>query len=200
MDNKTSLNTHEIDFLIASGRQFIGRMLGQVESGKINARDFTDYLKTLDKTFVNLGAERKDVIENEKLAHLYKVSRLIGASLDQQTVLEQVMDAVIQLTGAERGFLMLLEEGNLAMRVARNFDRVTLDSEEFKVSSTITSRVMQTGQAIVTTNAMEDPRFRSKTSVIADKLSSIMASPLLVHGQIIGVIYVDNRARTGLFF
>jgi sigma-B regulation protein RsbU (phosphoserine phosphatase) len=128
------------------------------------------------------------------------VSRLIGSSLDLQTVLEQVMDAIVELTRAERGILMLLEDDQLNIRMARNFDRESLATDELTVSRTVTNRVLQNGRAILTTNAQEDPRFAGQPSIVADALSSIMASPLRVHDQIIGVIYVDNRALTGVFF
>src|SRR5258708_23962059 len=58
---------------------------------------------------------------------------------------------------------------------------------------------MRTGQAIVTTNAQEDPRFAGQQSVVTNALRSIMASPVRVRGEVIGVTYVDNRVRTGLF-
>ena len=49
-------------------------------------------------------------IQQARLAALYEVSSQLGSSLDLPEVLNQVMDAIIQLTGAERGFLMLYDE------------------------------------------------------------------------------------------
>ena len=49
--------------------------------------------------------------EQERLAALYRVSRALGSSLDLDQVLRESMDAVIDLTGAERGFLMLFKIG-----------------------------------------------------------------------------------------
>jgi len=47
--------------------------------------------------------------DQARLAALYRVSRILGTSLDLDEVLSQVMDAVIGLTGAERGILVLME-------------------------------------------------------------------------------------------
>ncbi|HVO70587.1 MAG TPA: GAF domain-containing protein, partial [Aggregatilineaceae bacterium] len=100
----------------------------------------------------------------------------------------------------ERGFLMLLDEdGNLTVRVARNLDQETLEGGEFAVSRTITREVMNAGQPVVTTNAQTDPRYAGQASIVAHALRSIMASPLRARGNIIGVVYVDNRIRTGIF-
>src|SRR5690606_1341845 len=51
----------------------------------------------------------------------------------------------------------------------------------------------------LTTNAAEDPRFSGQASIVTQALRSIMATPLRARGRVIGVIYVDNRAVTGLF-
>ena len=69
---------------------------------------------------------------------LYNVSRLLGSSLDVQMVLNQVMDAIIQLTKAERGFLMLRDDdGEMVVKAARNLDQQTLSSDKFEFSRTI---------------------------------------------------------------
>jgi GAF domain-containing protein len=131
---------------------------------------------------------------------LYEVSQVIGSSLDLEIVLNQVMDAIIQLTEAERGFLMLLDDdGKLQVRIARDFDQETLESGEFSVSGTITRQVVNTGEPVVTTNAQTDPRYAGQASIVTHALRSIMASPLRARGNIIGVVYVDNRIKTGIF-
>ena len=60
-------------------------------------------------------------------------------------------------------------------------------------------RVIDGGEAILTTNAREDPRFGGQESIIAFNLRSILCVPLMVKTNIIGVIYTDNRIRTGIF-
>jgi signal transduction histidine kinase len=115
-------------------------------------------------------------------------------------VLDQVMDAVVQLTLAERGFLMLRnDDGGLEVKVARNFDQRTLTSAEFKFSRTVVNQVLDSGKPVLTTNASEDPRFSGQASVVSQALRSVMATPLWARGNVIGVAYVDSRAMAGLF-
>jgi signal transduction histidine kinase len=142
----------------------------------------------------------KDV-EQERLGALYRVSRSLGHSLNMDDVLTQVMDAVIQLTGAERGFLTLIDPdtGNLDLRAARNIEQETLQRKDMEISRTVVRSVIDSGEGVVTTDAQNDPRFSRQESVIIYSLRSILCSPLLVRGSIIGVIYVDNRAQSGLF-
>jgi len=200
MKDAPRINSREIDTMIINGLQMIERLRAQIQMGKIEPTIFSQRLNSFQEIMNKLAEYRKGAVQSERLARLYSVSRMIGSSLDLQTVLEQVMDALIDLTGAERGFLMLFADGELHIRVARNIDQETLTSDAFRVSSTITNRVLSTGQAILTTNAQEDPRFAGAGSIVSDALSSIMAGPLTnLQGEIIGVIYVDNRALQGLF-
>jgi PAS domain S-box-containing protein len=139
--------------------------------------------------------------ERQALQALYEVGQAVNSTLELSDVLNQVMDRIIQLTGAERSFLMLKDEatGELEVRVARNVDRETLSHSEFAVSWTIVEQVAKDGRPIVTTNAQADPRFAAQESVVAYSLRSILCVPMLVRDQITGVIYADNRIRTGLF-
>jgi signal transduction histidine kinase len=68
-----------------------------------------------------------------------------------------------------------------------------------EISRTVVQSVVESGEGVVTTDAQTDPRFASQESVIIYSLRSILCAPLLVRGKIIGVIYVDNRARSNLF-
>src|SRR5215813_3169060 len=200
MPEGTRRTGQELDMALLSGRQTLQLLRSQAQAGKVDLNYLEQRLGAVEKVMGEVMDDRKASVQQERLAKLYEVSRVIGSSLDLQTVLDQVMDAIIQLTGAERGFLMLLDDdGNLNVRLARNFDQATIESGAFALSRTVTTRVLQTGQAIVTTNAQEDPRFAGQASVVANALRSIMASPLRVRGEVIGVTYVDNRVRTNLF-
>jgi PAS domain S-box-containing protein len=139
--------------------------------------------------------------KQEELEALYGVSQAIGSSLDLSQVLDEVMDQIIRLTEAERSFLMLSNpiSGDLEFRAARNMDRETIASSSFEISRSIVNQVATDGTPILTTNAQTDPRFSTRESVIGFNLRSILCVPLRVRGQVTGVIYADNRVRTGLF-
>lgn len=138
--------------------------------------------------------------ERNNLFALTEISQVINSSLELDEVLRIVMDNIIRLTEAERGFLMLRDEGGqMTTRVARNWEQESLNASEHVVSRTVMQRVIDTGEAILTTNAQEDPRFGGQESIIAFSLRSILCVPLKVKNDLIGVIYADNRIRTGIF-
>lgn len=191
---------HVADHEITSIRQNIMLLRTQIQAGKVDGVFLNKQLDKFTDLLDRLEMEHRQLKRQARLEVLYNVSRLLGASLDLQVVLDQVMDALIQLTGAERGFLMLRnDDGQVAVKAARNFDQQTLSGDKSSFSRTIVYRVLDTGESLVTTNAAEDPRFAGQSSIIGQALRSIMATPLRVRGKVIGVVYVDNRAVASLF-
>lgn len=166
-----------------------------------SATQINENLNQLYTGITRLGqqiARRK--VEQANLLALTEVSQVVNSSLDLDDVLRIVMDTIVRLTGAERGFLMLRDEsGKLDIRIARNWEQNTIDPSEFAISRTVIQRVIVEGNPVLTTNAQEDPRFDQQQSIIAYNLRSILCVPLKVKGELTGVIYADNRIRTGLF-
>ena len=139
-------------------------------------------------------------VTTERQSALNDVIQAINSTLELNEVLRIVMDNIINLTRAERGFLMLRNEiGELKTHIARNWEKASITSPEIEVSSTVINRVVSSGQPVLTTNAQEDPRFGSQESIIIYNLRSILCVPLKVKGELTGVIYVDNRIHCGVF-
>ncbi|MFQ5399208.1 MAG: GAF domain-containing protein [Anaerolineae bacterium] len=139
--------------------------------------------------------------QQARLAALYQVSSRLGTSLDLTEVLNQVMDAIIELTGAERGFLMLIDDitGRLQTMAARNVDQKTIDGRSMKISRTVVERAIANEKGVLTNNAQEDDRFSGVQSVVGYQLRSIMCAPLRARGRALGAVYVDNRLHSGVF-
>lgn len=185
---------------IVNMRHNVNLLRSQIQAGRVDGTFLTRQIDKMASLLERVESEHKNRRKAGRFEGLYNVSRLIGSSLDLETVLDQVMDAIIQLTGAERGFLMLRDDdGQIDVKTARNLDQQTLSDDRFKYSRTIVNQVLDSAQAIVTTNAAEDPRFSGQASIVGQALRSIMATPLRARGQVIGVVYVDNRAIAGLF-
>jgi phosphoserine phosphatase RsbU/P len=140
----------------------------------------------------------------ERLALLYQLSQTFNSSLNLDEVLNRVMDGVITVTRAERGFVMLKEgdedgRGVLVFRVARGLDQQTIEDPEFQISRSIVERVAQDGIPVLTSDAQADTRFNLRQSVMILGLRSIVCVPLAIKNRVLGVIYVDNRLHAGIF-
>ncbi len=148
---------------------------------------------------------KKEVSGKEKrineLQKLIEVGQVINSVLDMDELLNVIMDMVIKVVEAERGFLMLkdLETGELIFKVARNMDDAIKDKSLFTVSSGITGSVVRDGKAVLTSDAQDDTRFSAQASVMDNKLRSVMCVPIRSKDEIIGTIFVDNRMLSGAF-
>lgn len=135
----------------------------------------------------------------EHLATLYQVSTWINSSLDFEDALNNVMDAIMQVAKAQRGFLMIHDEedGSLRVLVARGIDGATIESEGY--STTIVGHVVETREAILTNDAEYDTRFQAGQSIIMRGLRAILCVPMMVQERLIGVVYVDTTMKAGVF-
>jgi adenylate cyclase len=161
-----------------------------------------DQIASLSEALAVLRKQSKSLAgEMHSMRSLAEIGQVVNSSLELDKVLQIVMDTIIQLTGAERGFIVLRneEDGELSTRIARNWEQESLDPSEFAVSRTVIFRVINEGQPVLTTNAQEDPRFGGQQSVVAYNLRSILCVPLKLKNEMIGVVYADNRIRSGLF-
>ena len=136
----------------------------------------------------------------DRLALLYRLSQTFNSSLDLDEVLNRVMDEVIAVTRAERGFVMLHDaDGRPVFRVARGMDQSTIDDPQFQVSRSVVERVAHEGQPILTDDAQQDDRFSTRRSVMILGLRAILCVPLRIKNETLGVVYVDNRLQAGIF-
>ncbi|MCC7447488.1 MAG: GAF domain-containing protein [Anaerolineae bacterium] len=154
--------------------------------------------KSLDSLTNRLGSSE---IELQQLHGLARTTELINSTLDLDLVLDEVVDTVIALTGAERGYIVLKDPvtDRLDFRVARDNQQHKLAESQFIVSRTIIEQVAREGELIVTTSAADEERWKEAKSVVGLMLRSILCVPLKRKGQITGVIYADNRLKPDLF-
>ncbi|HEY6875845.1 MAG TPA: adenylate/guanylate cyclase domain-containing protein [Candidatus Dormibacteraeota bacterium] len=131
---------------------------------------------------------------------LYELARDLSSSLELDAVLRNVMDRVIGLMHAARGFIVLVDPVTNEMSVQMGGgDTDTEKSRHFLGSKTVIDHVVRTGKAVVSTDASLDDRFKGQQSVILQNLRSIIAVPLVTKGKVIGAVYVDNPFRAAIF-
>jgi len=135
-----------------------------------------------------------------RLRRLLAINKRLNSEQRLPRLLEYIVDTVIELCDAERGFLVLVDErGGMHVRTARNISAQTLAADEFSLSRSIAEQAARGGEPIVTVDAAADDRFSDKKSVSALRLRSVLAAPLRVKGKVVGTLYVDHRLRRGAF-
>ena len=154
-------------------------------------------LKTEVKLTPGMAAESDLHIRDHVL---YELARDLSSSLELDMVLRNVMDRVISLMHAARGFIVLVDPVTNEMSVQMaGGETDTEKSRHFLGSKTVIDHVVKSGQAVVSTDASLDDRFKGQQSVILQNLRSIIAVPLVTKGKVIGAVYVDNPFRAAIF-
>lgn len=136
----------------------------------------------------------------DHLSLLVRAAQTFNSSLDLSEVLNRVMDQVIAVTHAERGFLVLRQaDGHVLFKAARAIDQQTIDDPAFQVSRGVVERVLDEGEPQLTSDAQSDSWLLSRESVVGLHLRSILCVPIRLRDKAIGAIYVDNRLQAGIF-
>jgi adenylate cyclase len=129
----------------------------------------------------------------------YELARDLSSSLELDVVLRNVMDRVINLMKASRGFIVLVDAtGTMSVQMSGG-DADPEKSKHFLGSRTVIEQVVTSGLAVVSTDASTDDRFKGQQSVISQNLRSIIAVPLVTKGVVIGAVYVDNPFHASIF-
>jgi transcriptional regulator with GAF, ATPase, and Fis domain len=140
-------------------------------------------------TIADLDAYVKLFEFSDRLMHVRDLTELLDA----------LMDAVIEITNADKGFLILAEGETLDIKVARNLNRENIADAITQLSDSIIAKVVRSRKPVIISDAMNDDEFSSAKSVMHLKVSSVICTPLLDRGRLLGLIYVGNDSIRDLF-
>jgi len=160
--------------------------------------------EALNTSIHNLQRQRNE------LETLYEIARVLNSTLEFDKVLRMVMDEVIDVVKAERGFLVLVNPATneLEFTIARDKEKRTIDESAFqyknsrstyKISHSTVARVVRTRESVLTHDALLDKALKEQESIMANSIRSIMCVPLVVRNNCIGAVYVDSRINANLF-
>ncbi|MFV1959066.1 MAG: sigma 54-interacting transcriptional regulator [Planctomycetota bacterium] len=137
--------------------------------------------------------------EIKALTHLMELNEKIHGLRDEGRLLEGILDAAIELTGASRGFLLLRHEDHFVVRRARLPQRRDLDDAGAHISVSVARRVILEGRSVLAENASADERFEGNASVANLELRSLVCVPMRGETEALGAIYLDNPYESGTF-
>ena len=132
-------------------------------------------------------------------ALLSEVALVLSCSQSAR-VLEVIMDSVIRLSGAERGFLVLQDkDASLKIAAARHMARAPIEAPEMEMSRRIVADVLKSGRLLCIEDARNTPPYNVAESVHRLKILSVLCAPVLWNDHILGAIYLENRRVSGVF-
>jgi transcriptional regulator with GAF, ATPase, and Fis domain len=185
---------------IAGARIFLGR-IPEDDPGTLTDDLSPSRTLRLEDPVAQPSSEEFEELRRERsrLVRLQRINRAITSELDLKRLLDVIMDCAIELTNAERGFLLLKDGDALRFEIARNFTREEIANPEAAVSRSIAEKVIASGEPLLSVNALEDQRLDSARSIEVLGLRSVLCVPLQVRERVIGAIYLDNRLHQAVF-
>src|SRR4051812_12367179 len=162
-----------------------------------------DEAPSVEKSAVSAASELR------QMAALLEGLRAMGSGRVLDEVLAMVLDSAIEVTGAERGFIMMANRGQLEFKLARARGKVTLSGRTFETSRKIPESVFATGQQTIVDDLLDGDLAQLHTGTVALGIRHVLCTPLrLVRyveradqkgaDEIIGVLYLDSRERGAL--
>lgn len=135
----------------------------------------------------------------ELLKRMLDISREMAQTHNIENLLPLALNEASGIVGAESGYLVLISDNGSLDFLVRCGLADNDDERADELSRTIFDEVIQSGEAIVIINALEDQYYSAMSSIVALKIRSVMCVPLIVRGRTIGAIYVENRKISGAF-
>ncbi len=181
--------------------RFVGALyLDNTSSG---SRTFTEH----DRTFLETVGEIASLAltnarSRSRMSEASRLSDDFGTMLDTDLVLERLLERIVQISCAEQGFLLLHERERDGLKVWGGRDRAgkpIRDAREQLISRNIVERVATTGEAYLTENVGADKDFDASKSIAGYGLRSVLCVPVRAQGNVLGVLYLENRAMEGVF-
>lgn len=139
------------------------------------------------------------VADIDSYEKLQEFSARLMQKHDLSELLEDLMDAVIEITNADKGFLILTEGDSFSIKVARNLKQENIADAVSQLSDSIIAKVVKSKKPLMISDAMNDDNFAGSKSIMQLKLTSVICCPLLESGRLLGLIYVGNDSITSLF-
>ena len=128
---------------------------------------------------------------------LARFAENLAGSYEIDRVLETMLDQIIDVTDASRGVVMLLVDGKPQVKSAREAGG-RLSQKKLQISDSIVQRVLETREATIISDALNS-EFQAAQSVMDFQLCSVLCVPLMVRGELLGVIYLGNDNVVNLF-
>ena len=122
----------------------------------------------------------------DTLKQLVELSAELMRDTEPQRLFTLLLEGIVTLTRAEKGFLIVMQDGRRHLAASHNVEGQSLDLS--RISDTIVDRVVEHLQPVIVSDAMSDGRFGRAKSVVDLKLSSVMCVPMIYRSDLLGVI------------
>ncbi|MDF1662748.1 MAG: SpoIIE family protein phosphatase [Planctomycetota bacterium] len=144
--------------------------------------------------------EKVEELEELKanVSKLTNVGKEISSTLDMDALFIKIVDYVIEIGGAQRGFLMMVENGEPVYKIGRNFRKAEIPMDYFEFSRSVTHKTITEKKPQIVVVSSEDD-FDPSRSMVAMQLKSVMCVPLMEKNNVLGLVYLDSQQASKEF-
>ncbi|ALG67285.1 AAA family ATPase [Beggiatoa leptomitoformis] len=138
------------------------------------------------------------------LESVMKATQALSGEMVLSQLLEKMMHIVIENAGAERGLLILKQDGQWLIEAEGAFksEEVTVLQSlpiEGRTPTAIINYVMRTREAVVLANARQEGMYVQNSYVQQQQLKSVLCNPIIHQGKMMGILYLENNVTEGAF-
>ena len=135
--------------------------------------------------------------EHRILRHLCEISQVVAAHHDLRPLMEGILARVRDALQADTA--CILQPGDNGAWTVRASATAAEGPETVGISRTIVEQAVREGVAILSADTLSDARFVPSQSIIAQRMTSAICSPIKAHGAFVGVLFLDHRGHGGVF-
>jgi len=148
------------------------------------------------RALTNARNSREQVARRQHLEMLNRLYEAISRTLELEQLLDQVCTITLDVTQAERAFILLLNNGQLRFGAGRDAGGPLAASAAREMSKSVCQKVLQTQQGVYVFDTASDEEFSKKLSIVNLKLNAIVAVPLKGQEGLSGLLYIDSRNQS----
>ncbi len=150
-----------------------------------------------EKEYNSLSNTPTSDIKPGDLENILRINQLINSEHDPKQLIKMVLNYALELTGAEAGLVLLLDDkGEFVVHASVN---TSPNPDLVKISTHVARQAVQTGEAVLVGDAINDQRFGEAESIVINELKSILCLPIRCKNKMMGVFYLDNRYQLQAF-
>lgn len=141
-----------------------------------------------------LNPETGDHYELLALQLLLQVTKAMHSERDTHQLLTIILDSALSFAAADRAFLMLIDpDERPAFKLGRSYAGDYLSEEQFVISMSAVQEVLSTLQPVMVPDTQTNETFSERQSIRNLQIRTIMAAPLVLGEETLGLLYVDSK-------
>ncbi|MDJ0713515.1 MAG: FHA domain-containing protein [Prochloraceae cyanobacterium] len=155
--------------------------------------------QTSNNSILKLSDANPEQRSLQKLKILLEVSQELCSPENPEKMLSKILELLFKVMEIDRAVILLVDEKSYDLKPRAVKLREGVEDNQRFYSTKITESVRETGESILTSDAITDERFHDAPSIICSSVHASICVPLITHNQTIGVVYIDNLFLTSVY-